>query len=206
MRNCANIKDAKSVFTMIDTEELLHFAIDASQNRRHDVAIGYLKQLLDNTPDNTEATYLLGAEYAQIGMFDRAKVLMLKALDRQPNLRIAIFQIGLLDMATGEYDSAVSSWERVKSDKEDYLHCFASGLIYLVQENVAESKHWMTLGIEKNKENEALNRDMQSILESIDHINLTNASKSSGEMIKSRSESELEPANALFLSAYSKQP
>ncbi|WP_354623040.1 hypothetical protein [Psychromonas sp. MME2] len=36
----------------LSNDELFHFALDANKNERHDTAIGYLKQLIENVPES----------------------------------------------------------------------------------------------------------------------------------------------------------
>ena len=56
----------------LDSNELLHLAIAASRKDDHEKAIGHLKQALELAPDNARVHYFLGAEHAQIGLYERA--------------------------------------------------------------------------------------------------------------------------------------
>ena len=85
----------------LDAEELLHLAIQASQADRHDQAITYLKRAQAKAPENANIAYFLGAEHAQIGLYQRAMEEMAQALELNPALHTARFQLGLLYLTSG---------------------------------------------------------------------------------------------------------
>jgi len=187
---------------MLSNDELLHFAVDASGNARHDVAITYLKELTNKEPSHLDALYLLGAEYAQIGLYDLAVDFMQKALVVDPELRIANFQLGLLFMATERYEQAKETWSIILSDGEnDYLSQFSEGLTSLVNNDSVETKRLLTLGIENNKENKALSNDMQNVLDSLTEITSEITIIDGGNQLDQEDE-DINDANTLFLSAY----
>ncbi|HEX5126166.1 MAG TPA: hypothetical protein VFW00_05460, partial [Rhodocyclaceae bacterium] len=70
-----------------DGPELLHLAIDAANRDDHGQAITYLKAAQEkklSSVDYAKLTYFLGAEYAQIGMYDRAVEAMKSAVGADP--------------------------------------------------------------------------------------------------------------------------
>src|SRR5688500_15693826 len=95
----------------LDDQELLHLAIRASNEGRHDAAIDHLKQALELAPDNAKVHYMLGAEHAEIGMYDRATEEMTKAVVLDPTLVTAQFQLGLLHITSGRIPKAEESWK-----------------------------------------------------------------------------------------------
>lgn len=189
---------------MLSNDELFHFAVDASVNARHDVAIKYLKELTNKEPDHLDGLYLIGAEYAQVGLYDLAIDFMQKALTVNPELRIANFQLGLLFMSTDRYNEAKETWSIIHSDNEnDYLSLFSEGLTSLVDNNSIETKRLLTMGIEKNLENVALNNDMQNVLDSLSEIVSDTAIIGENTDCQPDVEDEyLNDNNTLFLSAY----
>ena len=97
--------------SQLDDSELLHLAIRASQNNRHDDAIGFLKQALELAPGNAKVHYMLGAEHAEIGLYDRAADEIAKAVELDPGLVTAQFQLGLLHMTSGRITEAENVWK-----------------------------------------------------------------------------------------------
>ena len=85
----------------LDQVELVKLALDASRNSNHGVALAYLKEAVSRADATATAHHLLGAEYAQIQMMDRAIVEMEAALALDATLATARLQLGLLLMGTG---------------------------------------------------------------------------------------------------------
>lgn len=96
--------------TQLDADELLRLAIMDINAARHDEAILKLKKLLETTPDNAAAVFLLAAEHAEIGLAARAEEGMARALQLDRNLHVARFQLGLLQYSRGEVVEAAATW------------------------------------------------------------------------------------------------
>lgn len=152
----------------LDGEELLHLALQASGTGQHENAVLLLKRLLAQEPENTRALYLLGAEHAQIGLYDRAKEEIRKAIDLDPSMHAARFQLGLLHISSGEVSSGLevlAPLSRV-ADNEPF-YSFARGLEFLVRDEFTECRDALEQGISANNTNVPLNDDMRKILEAI---------------------------------------
>src|ERR1044071_3503357 len=94
----------------LDQEELVHLATEASGQQRHGDAIEYLKQSLAKSK-NFKALYLLAAEHAQIGLTERAIGEFQQALELQPGMSAARFQLGLLFLCNARADEALDAWK-----------------------------------------------------------------------------------------------
>ncbi|WP_369434007.1 tetratricopeptide repeat protein [Psychromonas sp. MME1] len=192
----------------LSNDELFHFALDANKNERHDTAIGYLKQLIENVPDHEQGLFLLGAEYAQVGLFSEAIKYMEKTIELGTTLTAANFQLGLLYMATEEYDNAQESWKTIQQEGEnDYIYIFSQALIHLVNNQEEKAKSLLAEGIELNKDNTALNNDMKNVLNSIGKINMFPFQQPKEKNVNLAEENVQEEeddnsTNQLFLSAY----
>lgn len=150
----------------LDVDELLHLAIRASQNNQHEQTIDYLKQALDVDPKNAKALYLLGAEHAEIGLYDRAVEDMTKAVALDPDLVTAHFQLGLLHITAGRVDAAAQAWRPLdKLGDANPFYLFKAGMLHLVKDEFAECVASLEKGIALNTMNEALNNDMRRIAE-----------------------------------------
>lgn len=55
-----------------DADELLHLAAHASSMGNPHAAMAHLKELLRREPQHARAIYLIGAQYALIGLHERA--------------------------------------------------------------------------------------------------------------------------------------
>lgn len=153
--------------TALDATELLHLGLHASQHDDPARAIEYLKQCLALEPDHPNATYLLGALYAQVGIYDRAKETLSRAIELGGVEPTAAFQLGLLHLTSGEVDRAASVWLRLDSLPQTHaLNHFRFGLLALARDDFAECLARLDEGIRANSFNEALNADMQRIKDS----------------------------------------
>jgi lipopolysaccharide biosynthesis regulator YciM len=150
--------------TSLDAGELLHLGLHASQHDEPGKAIEYLKQCLDLEPQNASATYMLGALYAQIGLYDRAKETLAKAVGLEGTPVTAVFQLGLLHLTSGDVAVAASVWQRLDGLSEDnFLNLFRKGLLALAEDDFAGCVTSLQKGIAANQLNEALNDDMRRL-------------------------------------------
>jgi tetratricopeptide (TPR) repeat protein len=123
-----------------------------------------LKRCLTLEPDNPEATYMLGALYAQIGMYDRAKETLSRAVQLNPAAHTATFQLGLLHLTSGDPTQARSAWQPLDAlPSDNFLNLFRTGLIALVEDRFAECVEYLERGIAANTFNEPLNEDMRKV-------------------------------------------
>jgi tetratricopeptide (TPR) repeat protein len=151
--------------TALDDDELLHLALRAMNSDQHDEALSILKRAIDGSPGNAQAHYLLGAEHAQLGMYDRAVVDMAEAVRLAPELAAARFQLGLLHLTAGRIQDAELAWQPLERlGANDPLRLFASALQHLVHDEMADCVRELEAGIAANHFNEALNEDMRQVL------------------------------------------
>ena len=152
----------------LDPQELKFLAIQASRGSQADQALLYLKQAIRQAPQDGELHYLLGAEHAQLGMFDRAAEEMERALALAPDMHTARMQLGLLYLTQADVEASSMTLEPLCALKEDNCHChFALGLLHLMHDRFPECRAALTQGIARNMQNDALNLDMQKILDAL---------------------------------------
>jgi len=109
---------------------------------------------------------LLGAERVHASDIDGAEAAYIAALQAAPGLHIARFQLGLLQLTGSRPAAALSTWAPLQLlDEGQPLRLFASGLGCLARDEFAEARRLLELGIERNQENQPLNRDMRMVLE-----------------------------------------
>jgi tetratricopeptide (TPR) repeat protein len=177
--------------TTLTASEFLQLALAEMARGRLEEAIDLSKRALRQYPNSAETRYLLGAQYAQIGLYERAVAEMARALEDDPDLLEARFQLGLLQLTQGSVDRACESWEPLQALARDHpLHLFQKGLRCMVEERFDEACACLAQGIERNMDNEALNSDMRHVI---------------AEMRRARSAPNGEPVEAgrhVLLSAY----
>jgi tetratricopeptide (TPR) repeat protein len=149
----------------LDEAEMLHLALHAMGNDRHEESMRLLKRTLDAYPSSARARYLLGAEHAQIGMYDQAVAEMAEAVKLDPGLFIGHFQLGLLHVTAGRVLEAEAAWQPLDQlPADDPLRLFKSAMLHLVRDEFPACIEELQAGIARNKRNEPLNGDMRRLL------------------------------------------
>lgn len=119
---------------MLDSEELLHLAIDAAKKGDHHSALSYLHSCIDKEPGNARARFLLGAEYAELRLFDRAIVEYKTSLDMDPSLELAEIQLALLYMVMGSRDLAAAALQKIIQEQDGMVFGdFAKALLLVLE-------------------------------------------------------------------------
>jgi len=193
--NSATNSVTNSTELELDADELFHLGIKASEQSSHEQAITYFKRSLIKK-DNANTRYLLGAQYAEIGMIERAIDAMTSAVSLEPELWTAHFQIGLAQMTIGHNAEALISWQPLeKLELSEPLRLFAEGLCALVTNELEKAQQKILQGIENNRQNPALNKDMSKVIENI-------STMIGGEKMPLPADEESSSKSHLFLNAY----
>jgi hypothetical protein len=185
--------------TALDIEELLQLAWAASDKGQPDQAITLLKRAIEAAPTDARCHYMLGAEYAQIGMFDRAGEQMASAIALDPGLHAARFQLGLLQLSSRQLELAQQTWAGLDVLGTDHpFVLFKSGLLHLACDEFSECLACLRRGIERNDFNAPLNVDMQRVIDETEPLASSSASAAA----------VAEPADGhghLFINAYTQR-
>jgi tetratricopeptide (TPR) repeat protein len=154
--------------SLLDQTELLQYAMAAAQQGDPAVALGYLKEAASRADATAAAHYLLGAEYAQAGMVDRATDAFEAALALDPGLSTARLQLGLLWLTGGQPVKAEAVFQPLEElPPSHYLHLFGKGLGLVCRDALADALDCLEAGIACNAENAPLNGDMTMLVERI---------------------------------------
>lgn len=149
-------------------EELLHLAIEASRRGDHGSAISYLKDGITRFPQDAKLAYLIGAEYAQIGLYEQAESEMARSIQLDPMLFTACFQLGLLQLSQGKLEAAKATWQGLeKLPADNALQLFRSGLLQLAEDQYPQARTLLQQGIAANTFSPELNHDMGNVLASM---------------------------------------
>jgi tetratricopeptide (TPR) repeat protein len=155
----------------LNAEELLHLAIKSISRDDSEGALVKLKRSLELDANSAHAHFLLGTQYADIGMIPRALEEMQAALDIDPNMQMARFQLGLLQMTIGATEEGSATWAPFEELVAEHpLRLFAYGIQHMVRDEFDMAKRLLTEGIARNVVNPALNRDMAVIVGRIDEL------------------------------------
>jgi tetratricopeptide (TPR) repeat protein len=154
-----------NTFARLDQAELLQLGVQASAANDGGSAIAYLKEAASRPDATAYAHYMLGAEYAQIALYERAANAMEAALALDPALTIARFQLGLLWLTIGDNARAdLVLGPLAELPESDPLNRYAAGLQHLVHARPQECQRCLAEGLALNTGNAALNEDMQRML------------------------------------------
>lgn len=180
---------------MLDSEEYLHLAINATQNNHHHAALEYLHKSLELTPENPIAIFLLAAEHAELGLYLRAIQGMEKTIELDPNIEMAFYQLALLYLQQGMPEKCQPLWEHLHNEsKELCVRLFAEGMLLL--DNNREGA--ITL-INQAAETPTTNTFLQKSIESIrNNIIATH----NDDKQTSKTEESTDNIHALFLNVY----
>ncbi|MDA0910900.1 MAG: hypothetical protein O2809_05010 [Proteobacteria bacterium] len=154
---------------IFDTEESISLAINASRKGNKESAIRLLKSVIEHEPENAQAHFLLGAEYAEIQLLHKAISAMQRALQLQPNMTIAVFQLAILYLYLGD-KTAMSPYIKILTKEVEeghYFQYFGQGLSALVNENFIQAHDNLSKGIAVNQENLALNQYIENIINAL---------------------------------------
>jgi tetratricopeptide (TPR) repeat protein len=158
----------KTSLPHLDDQELIRLAFEASVAKRHGDAIEYLKQVVEKSPQNFMAIYLLGAEHAQLRLADRAIDEFNRALAIQPGLHPARFQLGLLLLTKSRVEEALAAFELLgKLGEDSPFHHFGQGMVRLCRDDFAGGAESLRRGMAANTTIPVLNNDIQRILDRI---------------------------------------
>jgi len=136
-----------------------------------------LRRAAVNDPHNGVLRYLLAAELAQMQDYDAALLEFSAAIALEPALDIARFQLGLLHLTMKQTDHALAVLAPLEDLADDNpLKHFKRGLAALIHDDLRAFFQAMQQGIELNTANQALQRDMQMLVQRITQLAPTPAS------------------------------
>lgn len=149
---------------MLDADEYLHLAINASQTGDHHAALEHLHKALAKSPSHVGARYFLAAEHAELGLYERAFEEMQELLQVAPEVEVARFQLGLLSLQLERKENARQAFAvLVDGAKDMSLRAFSGAYLHLLEDRQAEAIEQMQEGLEVCG-NPALRADMSRVL------------------------------------------
>lgn len=127
-----------------------------------------LRRAVLDDPRNGEKRYLLGAELAQQRDYESAVLEMSAAIALNPFLHVARLQLGLLHLTMAQPHHTVAVLGPLEELPDDSpLKHFKRGLEALISDDFAACVGSLERGLELNRDNAALNRDMRLIIDRV---------------------------------------
>jgi len=156
-------------FDKLDPDELLRLSLDAIKNNRDADAVVLLKTMLERDPGHNYAHYLLAAQYAQIGMFDRAEEGFRTVVTNEPALRIACFQLGQLLVMKGTLDEAKATFAPLLA-QDDALGAYARAMHAVADDNADDAVREIDIGLALPQDIPALAHDMKRVRDRLRNV------------------------------------
>jgi Flp pilus assembly protein TadD len=133
--------------------------------------------------------FLKGSLLASQQMYQDAQAAMMRALQISPEYWIARFQLGLLQMTSGDADGARETWSRLQDLPEGhYIKTMARGLEALIDDDFAAATSLLEQGVAANTEMPPINNDMQIVLASLKSRVTANETQSASEDFRTSAE------------------
>lgn len=158
-------------YDKLDQDELLRLSLDAI-NSGHDAdAVVLLKTLLERDSSHIYAHYLLAAQHAQIGMFDRAEEGFRTVVTNEPTLAIARFQLGQLLVMKCALDEARSILSPLLV-QDDALGAYARAMRAAADDNADEAARELEAGLALPQDIPALALDMKRLRDQLRNVDV----------------------------------
>ncbi len=149
-------------------------ALTASLQSDSAGAMEEMHRLLGAFPKDPRLHFLHGSILASEGHHEAGHAAMTRAIELAPGYHLARFQLGLLELSSGQPAAAIATWQPLMSLPDgDYLKSFALGLGHLIQDEFENCRTLLEQGIASNEELPELNRDMQMVIKELPHAAMT---------------------------------
>lgn len=189
-------------YDKLDNEELLRLALDAINHGRDADSLVMLKTLLERDPQHVYAQYLLAAQHAQLGMFERAEAGFRAAVAAAPDLAIARFQLGQLLVMKGTTEEATQMLAPL-ADRGDALAAYARALVAAANEDAPAAVRELDQGLALPQDIPALAGDMQRLR---DRLSVQGADIAAVQATEAAlAETNPISANPMFLASYGRE-
>ena len=184
-------------YDALDAEELFRLGLHASSAGDSASALNLLKLATQRDTGHAQAAWLLGAEYAQLGMMDRARTALEHAVQTAPALAGARFQLGLLHLTSGNPETARQVWARLDEESEgNPYRLFKSGMLLLAESAFDAALETLARCAASPAIDAALKRDVEMVMTQIRSRGPVSPS------VETPKDAGDEAGSPLFLSAY----
>ena len=148
--------------------DLLSKALETFQADDHK-GLSLIEGLLREYPLDPRLHFLRGSVLASLKRYDEARLAMGAAVEISPDYAIARFQLGLLELTSGDANGAQATWAGLATLPSDHpLRLFVSGFDHMVRDEFREAVDRLRQGMAANSENEALNADIRLVIQRLE--------------------------------------
>src|SRR5688572_15609079 len=132
-------------------------------------ALARIATLSEAHPRDARLHFLGGSLLAALARFDEARAAMTRSIEIAPDFAIARFQLGLLELSSGDGAAADATLQPLdEPGSEDALALFARGLRHLVRDDLAVAADLLRQGMKRNRDHPLVSRDMELIVAEIE--------------------------------------
>lgn len=147
----------------------LQLAIQAGAAGDTARALTLLQDEASRDPSSGVPYFLMGAQLAQSGQYESAEAAYANALARSPDLVVARFQLGLLQLSSGRAALSWLTWQPLLTlPPTDPLYHYVLGYIALSQDRFDAARLHFHAGLSLAQTNPALAQDVEKTLSAID--------------------------------------
>lgn len=155
-----------------------------------------VEKLVGEFPGDARLRFLFGSLLAGSGRYPEAHAQMSAAVQIAPAYAIARFQLGLLELSSGDPRAAAATWRPLHSLPMDHaLRVLATGLEHMARDEFSVAMEKLERGIALNTANPAVNADMKLLIH-----------RMRDALRPGRTDEELTSAAHLLLQQYSAKP
>ena len=128
--------------------------------------LAQIESLVLDYPYDARLHFLRGSLLAGLQRYGEAHEAMSRAVKIAPQYAVARFQLGFLELTSGDPAAAEVTWSPLQDlSPDDALRIFVLGLNHLIRDEFGQAIDVLTEGIAKNVENPTISNDMQLIIE-----------------------------------------
>ncbi|MBT9458003.1 MAG: hypothetical protein IV097_15395 [Burkholderiaceae bacterium] len=162
-------------------DALIAQGLAASLANQSETALDCFAQAVDCEPASGLPYFLIGAEHAQLGRVQDAEAAFSSAVLLAPEMSIARYQLGLLQFASDRLPMALVTWQPLLTLTEsDPLRQFVSGFMEIQRNQPALAIQHFRRGIELNRENPPMNRDVEMVIQQLSALCLVGSAGPDG--------------------------
>jgi len=131
-----------------------------------ETGLAHIEALIGEYPSDPRLHFMRGSMLAGLKRYGEAHEAMGRAIDIAPGFAVARFQLGLLQLSSGDAVAAETTWAPLHAlPEESSLRLFVVGLGHLIRDEFEATITTLEQGIALNTENPPMNRDMRLIID-----------------------------------------
>lgn len=132
-------------------------------------ALARIATLSEAHPADARLHFLGGSLLAALARYDEARAAMTRSIEIAPGFALARFQLGLLELSSGDGAAADATLQPLdEAGSDDALALFARGLRHLIRDDLAAAVELLRQGMARNRDHPLVSRDMELIVADIE--------------------------------------